>query len=116
MPDILDRLSEQRFSRPEPPQPDLRKEFLNKGGPRVLGNGWVEFATSGFATRERRTRVMIDLKDLSSVEESYEQEKWGNGDWQHISLKNGKTYIVKATYDEMMDLIAKKSNKKGKKK
>lgn len=108
MPDILNRYSESYLSHLRPPPLDPRKEFLKNGSPRVLGNGWVEFTTSEYATREKRTRVMIDLKDLSSIEESYEPEKWENGDWQYIILKNGKTYTVKATYDEMMSLVARK--------
>lgn len=114
MSDILDRYSELYFSRPKPPPLDPRKEFLKNGSPHVLGNGWVEFTTSEYATREKRTRVMVDLRDISSIEESYEPEKWGDDGWQYISLKNGKTYTVKATYDEMMSLVAterKQTNK-----
>ena len=46
----------------------------------MLRNGWVEFVTSGYATREKRTRVLIDLRDLSSVDEDYEPEKWNGRD------------------------------------
>ena len=99
-----------------PPKPDPRKEILEKGRPRELGNGWVEFVTSRYATRERRTRVLIDLKDLSSVDEDYEPEKWNGRAWCEIHLKNGKTYTVKATYDEMMGLLTKRSDTKSGKK
>lgn len=97
-----------------PPKPDPRKEALKSGSPRKLGNGWVEFVTSRYATRERRTRVLIDLKDLSSVDEDYEPEKWNGRDWCEIHLKNGKSYTVKATYDEMRGLLTKKADKEAK--
>ena len=94
-----------------PPKPDPRKAILEKGSPRELGNGWVEFVTSEYATREHRTRVLIDLKDLSSVDEDYEPEKWNGRAWCEIHLKNGKSYTVKATYDEMMGLLTKRADK-----
>ncbi len=88
-----------------PPKPDPRKEFLQKGSPRAIDNGWVEFVVSDYATLERRTRVLIHCEDISSVDEGYDIERRNVYDWCTVHLKNGNHYHVKATYDEMKKLL-----------
>lgn len=87
------------------PKPDPREEFLREGSPRVLGNGWVEFVTSKYATLERRTRVLIHRDNISSVDEGYDIERCDEREWCMVHLKNSKNYYVKATYDEMKKLL-----------
>ena len=88
-----------------PPNPDPRKEFLRRGSPRALGNGWVEFVISEYATREKRTRCLIHCEDISSVDEGYDIETRDDREWCLVHLKNGHHYYVKATYDEMKKLL-----------
>lgn len=95
------------FLPPKPAQPDPRKEFLRKGSPRAIGNGWYEFVISDYATLEKRTRCLIHCEDISSVDEGYDIERRNEYDWCEVHLKNGQHYYVKATYDELKNLLIK---------
>lgn len=90
-----------------PPNPDPREEFLRRGSPRALGNGWVEFVKSDYATLQKRTRVLIHCNDISSVDEGYDIERCDEREWCAVHLKDGNHYYVKATYDEMKKLLMK---------
>lgn len=89
---------------------DPRKEFLRKGSPRVLGNGWVEFVMCKYSL-EKRTRVLIHCNDIVSVDEGYDIKRCDEREWCVVHLKNGNHYYVKATYDEMKKLLTRRKGK-----
>jgi hypothetical protein len=80
--------------------------------PTVKGEGWLDAITTDYATRERRTRVLLKLDSISDVKESYDVEQYGNDRWCKVSLENGNSYEIYATYDELMDILS--NHKKGK--
>lgn len=80
--------------------------------PTVKGEGWLDAITTDYATRERRTRVLLNLDSISDVKESYDVERYGNYRWCKVSLENGNTYEIYATYDELMDILAKRKTRK----
>ena len=93
------------FLPPKPAKLVPREEFLQKGIPRALGNGWVEFVRSDYATLERRARSLVHCDDISSVDEGYDIERYNERGWCTVHLKNSNKYYVKATYDEMKELL-----------
>lgn len=86
-----------------PPKAEPLKQVLD-AKPKSMG-GMIEFVSSKYATRERRARVLVSKEDISSVEESYDPEQFGNWGWCCIVLRNGKEYTVKATYDEVVGIL-----------
>ena len=82
---------------------------LLKRGARILNSPptvkgkWIEFVTSDYATRERRTRILIDPDDISGIKENYD---FGYRDWCRIFMKNGNDYQVLSSYDDMVELLA----------
>lgn len=92
---------------PPTPKPKAKDRDLN-AKPIDKGNGWIEFVTSKYSTRERRTRILVDRNDISNVEENYDLEEWQNRDWCSIQLKSGGKHEVLGTYDEIVKLLTAK--------
>ena len=75
--------------------------------PIVKGGKWLDVIVTHYATRERRTRALLNINSISDVQENYDPDKYGNNHWCKVSLENGSSYEVYATYDEMMDILSK---------
>lgn len=73
--------------------------------PTIIG-GMVEFVCSDYATRERRTRVLIDPDDISSVKENYDLDQYQNNHWCNVYIKGtGGHYQVLSDYDSLVKLL-----------
>ena len=95
-----------------PPKPKTNGRNL-KAKPVDKGNGWIEFVTTKYATRERRTRILVDKNDIANVEEDYDLDRWENRDWCSIQLKSsGEQHQVLGTYDEIVKLLIATGEKK----
>lgn len=83
--------------------------------PRVKGE-MIEFVCTDYATREKRTRVLIDPDDISSIKEHYDLDQYKNDCWCKVVIKgSGSSYEVLSSYDTLSDLIVSvKSGKRGK--
>ena len=83
--------------------------------PRIRG-GMLEFVCTDYATRERRTRVLIDPNDISNIKEHYDLDQNQNDRWCKVVIKgSGDTYEVLSSYDTLSDLlVAVKSGNRGK--
>lgn len=74
--------------------------------PRIRG-GMLEFVCTDYATRERRTRVLIDPSDISHIKELYDPEQYGNRNWCKVFLRgSGEFYEVLSSYDNLAELLA----------
>ena len=73
--------------------------------PPSISNGWIMFTTTEYATRERRAHALVKLNDISSVDENYDLDKYGNSYWCKVNLSNGKSYEVLASYDKLCELL-----------
>ena len=83
--------------------------------PRIRG-GMLEFVCTDYATRERRTRVLIDPDDISSVKEHYDLDKYQNDRWCKVVIKgSGDSYEVMSSYDTLSDLLVSLKNGNGEK-
>lgn len=71
----------------------------------IVKGKWIEFSTTEYATREKQTRVLIDMNEISNIKEHYEPEKWGNNGWCLVFLKNGQEYEVHSPYEELVKIL-----------
>ncbi len=79
--------------------------------PEVKGERWLDAITTDYAMKERRTRVLLKIDSISDVKESYDVDLHENVKWCKVSLENGNSYEIYATYDELMDILSKKKTK-----
>jgi hypothetical protein len=94
------------------PKPKANEKRNLKAKPIDKGNGWIEFVTTKYATREKRTRILVDKNDIANVEENYDLDEWKNRDWCVIKLKSGGEHQVYANYDELAKLLTATGEKK----
>ena len=88
------------------PKPKANEKRNLKAKPIDKGNGWIEFVTTEYATREKRTRILVDKNDIANIEENYDLDEGQNRDWCSIQLKSsGKSHEVLGTYDEIVKLL-----------
>lgn len=73
--------------------------------PKVIGDKWIQFCCTDFATRERRTKVLLCKDEISEVKQNYDLDQYDNKYWCDIVMCNGKVYDVKATYEEVVEIL-----------
>lgn len=80
--------------------PKKSKEEPIDESPAAIGGKWIQFVCTDYATRERRTRVLISQDEISEVKQDYELECWCS-----IFTTNGHQYHVKAPYEEVVEIL-----------
>ena len=79
----------------------------------IVKGKWIEFLTTEYATREKKTHVLIDMNEISNIKEHYEPERFGNNRWCLVFLKNGQEYEVCSTYEGLVEILTdSRSSKK----
>jgi len=78
---------------------------LLQDSPNIVGD-WITFTTTDYATRERRTHATVRVSHISSIDENYDLEKYGNRNWCTVNMSNGKSYQVLASYDDLCRILA----------
>jgi hypothetical protein len=79
---------------------------LLQDSPNIVGD-WITFTTTDYATRERRTHATVRVSHISSIDENYDLDQYGNRNWCTIHMSNGKSYQVLASYSDLCKMLAK---------
>ena len=82
----------------------MRYELL-QDAPHIT-NGWLAFTTTEYATRERRTHATVRVSHISSIDDNYDLDQYGDRNWCTIHMSNGKSYQVLARYDDLCKMLA----------
>ena len=66
---------------------------LLEDSPSIVGD-WITFTTTDYATRERRTHATVRVSHISSIDENYDLERYGNRNWCTVNMSNGKSNVL----------------------